>query len=195
MNMMTRWKTTLSWRLLLVACIMMVSVIAVVCRPMTANAAVSYRTVVHARHLPPGVRHVKTPRSAALDATWKYKYKRLLSVAKSKLGTPYRWGHNEDRGQYGFDCSNYVEYVYHHGLGYKFSGASKVQARSVGWKVPKKDMRKGDLLIFEHGKHVGIYIGYNKMIQEGGGAGKVAIMSIAPGYYWHYHLTAVKRMF
>lgn len=159
------------------------------------QAAVVRNTVVHPGHLPPGVTHVKTPTSAALYATWQYKYNTLMRVAKSKLGTPYIWGHNEDRGQYGFDCSNYTEYVYHHGLGYKFTTSSKGQAQNVGWSVPKKDMRPGDLLIFDNGKHVGIYVGNNKMIQEGGGKGKVAYLNIGPGWYWHNHLTAVKRMF
>lgn len=162
--------------------------------PATANAAVR-KTVAKAGHLPPGVHHVKTSGSAALSASWTYKYDAVLRVARSKLGTPYIWGHNEDRGQYGFDCSNYTEYVYHHALGYQFTTASKKQATSVGWRVPIKDMRPGDLLIFDNGKHVGIYIGNNTMIQEGGGKGKVAYMNIGPGWYWHNHLTGVKRMF
>lgn len=161
----------------------------------TADAAVRYHTVAHVGHIPPHVKYQRSVAKAKLDASWQRKENMVLRVAKSKLGTPYRWGHNEDRGQYGFDCSNYVEYVYHHALGYKFSGSSKVQARRVGWRVSKKYMRPGDLLIFEHGKHVGIYIGHNKMIQEGGGAGKVAIMKIGKGWYWHNKITSVKRMF
>ncbi|MFB5188849.1 C40 family peptidase [Alicyclobacillus fastidiosus] len=167
----------------------------VVFSPSLTAAAVKYKTVAHAGHLPPGVKHVIVKGSAFESASWQTKYNAVLRVAKSKLGTPYRWGHNEDRGQYGFDCSNYTEYVYHHALGYKFSTSSKVQGTSVGWKVAKADMRPGDLLIFDNGKHVGIYIGNNEMIQEGGGAGKVAYMKVGKGYYWHNHLTAVKRMF
>lgn len=147
--------------------------------------------------LPPGVWHYDASVNpiAGLNATWQQKFDAVLSVAKSKLGTPYRWGHNEDRGQYGFDCSNFDEYVYHHALGYRFSGASRIQARSVGWTVPKSDMRPGDLLIFNNGGHCGIYIGNNEMIEEGGGLGKVGYLSVAPGSYWGRHLTAVKRMF
>lgn len=146
--------------------------------------------------LPPGVRYDSsiTP-VAGLHATWQQKFDAVLSVAKSKLGTPYRWGHNEDRGQYGFDCSNFTEYVYHHALGYRFSGASRTQARSVGRTVPRRDMRPGDLLIFNNGGHVGIYIGHNEMIEEGGGLGRVGYLSVGPHSYWGRHLTAVKRMF
>lgn len=119
----------------------------------------------------------------------------VINEARSKLGTPYIWGHNEDRGQYGFDCSNFTAYVYHHALGYKFSGASRRQAKSVGVRVPISDMRRGDLIIFEHGKHVGIYAGKHRMIQEGGGLGKVGFLSLGPKSYWGKHITSVKRMF
>ncbi|GIM47929.1 hydrolase [Collibacillus ludicampi] len=132
---------------------------------------------------------------ASLDDDHQTKLDAVLQVAESKLGTPYRWGHNEDRGQYGFDCSNFTAYVYHHALGYKFSGSSRVQARSVGNPVPKSQMRPGDLLIFDGGRHVGIYAGNGRMIQEGGGLGRVGYLSVAPGSYWSKHITAVKRMF
>lgn len=119
----------------------------------------------------------------------------VINEAKSKLGTPYIWGHNEDRGQYGFDCSNFTAYVYHHALGYKFTGASRGQAKYVGVSVPVSDMRRGDLIIFENGKHVGIYVGNHRMINEGGGLGKVGYLSLGPRSYWGKHITDVKRLF
>jgi cell wall-associated NlpC family hydrolase len=132
---------------------------------------------------------------AGLDASWQQKFHAVLAVAQSKLGTPYIWGHNEDHGQYGFDCSNFTAYVYHHALGYHMSGASRTQASSVGWKVPLRSMRPGDLLIENGGGHVGIYIGNGEMIQEGGGLKKVGYLRVTPGSYWYNHITAVKRMF
>lgn len=146
--------------------------------------------------IPPGVHYDPSiqPR-AGLNASWQQKFDAVLGVAKSKLGTPYIWGHNEDRGQYGFDCSNFTAYVYHHALGYKMSGASRVQANSVGKTVPRQNMRPGDLLIEDSGRHVGIFIGNGKMIEEGGGLGRVGYLRVAPGSYWYNHITAVKRMF
>jgi cell wall-associated NlpC family hydrolase len=173
---------------------------AVVSTSVYASAGVSSHsssyqsTTLHS--LPHGV---KLDRSitplASLDDDYQTKLDAVLQVAESKLGTPYRWGHSEDRGQYGFDCSNFTAYVYHHALGYKFSGSSRVQARSVGNPVPKSQMRPGDLLIFDGGRHVGIYAGNGRMIQEGGGLGRVGYLSVAPGSYWSKHITAVKRMF
>ncbi|RIV20108.1 peptidoglycan endopeptidase [Alicyclobacillaceae bacterium I2511] len=133
--------------------------------------------------------------AAPLKDSTAAKAQAVLQVAASKLGTPYIWGHNEDRGQYGFDCSNFTAYVYHHALGYVMSGASTVQASSVGWQVPMADMQPGDLLIFNNGQHVGIYAGNDRMIEEGGGLGKVGYLSVAPNSYWGSHITAVKRMF
>lgn len=145
---------------------------------------------------PPGV-HMDltlTP-LAGLRATVAQKRSAVLREAASKLGTPYIWGHNEDRGQYGFDCSNFTEYVYHHALGYSFTTWSRLQCEHVGVSVPTADMQPGDLLCFDYGGHVGIYAGAGRMIQEGGGLRKVGYLPVRPGSYWYNHLTGVKRMF
>lgn len=163
----------------------------------SGQASISNRTsMTTSTQLPPGVTydpsvHPLAPR----NANYQTKVDAVLQVAKSKLGTPYIWGHNEDRGQYGFDCSNYTAYVYHHALGYKMSGASQTQYHQVGTPVPIKDMRPGDLVIMDKGGHVGIYVGNGKMIQEGGGLKKVGYLPLHPGSYWYNHITVVKRMF
>ncbi len=160
-------------------------------------AAASHVATPGAIQLPPpgckvdrtiqAIARANSPRSTKADA--------VMSVAKSKLGAPYIWGHNEDRGQLGFDCSNFTEYVYRHALGYKMTTSSRGQNNSVGVPVPAASKQVGDLLIFENGKHVGIYAGNNKVIQDGGGLGKVGYLSLASGSYWGNHLTSVRRMF
>lgn len=146
--------------------------------------------------LPPGVQYDQSIRPlAGLSASTSAKAAAVIQIARSKLGTPYIWGHNEDRGQYGFDCSNFIAYVYHHALGYKFSGSSIVQNASVGWHKPVNSYNVGDLLIFENGGHVGIYAGNGKFIEEGGGLGKVGYLSLSPGNYWNGKITSVRRMF
>ncbi|WP_245632710.1 C40 family peptidase [Alicyclobacillus kakegawensis] len=132
---------------------------------------------------------------AGTNASVEDKTDAVLSVAKSELGTPYVWGHNEDEGQTGFDCSNFVEYVFHHALGYRFTTASRKQYQSVGVTIPVDQMQPGDILIFNQGGHVGIYAGNGQMIQEGGGLGKVGYLSVQPGSYWRGHLTVVRRMY
>lgn len=132
---------------------------------------------------------------AGPNASQTTKFHAVLSVALSKWGTPYIWGHNEDRGQYGFDCSNFTAYVYHHALGYNMSGASQVQYHQEGLAIPTRDMRPGDLMVFDQGGHVGIFVGNGRMIEEGGGLGKVGYLSVQPGSYWGDHITVIKRMF
>jgi len=53
----------------------------------------------------------------------------------------------------------------------------------------------GDLIIEDNGRHVGIYAGNGRMIQEGGGLKQVGYLKLTPGSYWYNHITAVKRMF
>lgn len=164
--------------------------------PATTASDVAQVTHTTSTALPPGVTYnTNIKPKAARTASAKQKFRAVLSVAQSKLGTRYEWGHNEDRGQYGFDCSNYTAYVYNHALGYKMSGASQVQYHSVGWRISLSNMQPGDLVIFEQGKHVGIYIGNGEMIQCGGGLGKVGYLSLKPGSYWYKHISAVRRMF
>lgn len=153
-------------------------------------------TPVTTGQLPPGVSFDASVNPLApLNADEQAKVDAILQVAESKLGTPYVWGHSEDRGQIGFDCSNFTAYVYHHALGYRMSGSSQTQYHSVGTPVPVSQMRPGDLLVFNQGGHVGIYIGNGQMIQEGGGLKKVGYLKVSPGSYWYNHLSAVKRMF
>ncbi len=146
--------------------------------------------------LPPGVTYQPSVRPLApRNDTNQQKFDAILQVAKAQLGTPYVWGTSKDRGQDSFDCSNFTAYVYHHALGYKMSGASQTQYHKIGWPVAKSAMRPGDLLVFDHGGHVGIYIGNGRMIQEGGGLHKVGYLKVSPGSYWYNHLTVVKRMY
>jgi cell wall-associated NlpC family hydrolase len=163
---------------------------------MTTNARYTKLATPLSESLPPGVTSDPsiTP-IAGLNATTDQKFAAILQIAQSKLGTKYALGHNEDNGQYGFDCSNYVEYVFHHALGYYFSTSSVTQYTSVGTTVPTADMRPGDLLTFNNGGHSGIYIGNGQMIQCGGGLAQVGYLKVAPGSYWYTHLSAVKRMF
>lgn len=153
-------------------------------------------TVTSIQLPPPGVTIDKkiTP-LAPLNASRDEKVNALRRIGESKLGVKYVWGHNEDRGQTGFDCSNYVEYVYHHALGYLFTTSSRKQYSSVGVPVSINQMQAGDLVAFNNGGHVGIYMGNGQMIQMGGGTGQCSYLPLKPGSYWYKHLSAVKRMF
>lgn len=123
------------------------------------------------------------------------KLRAVIQVAKSQLGAPYIWGHSEDTGQQGFDYSSFTQFVYRRALGYRFTRIGREQATSVGVPVAAREMRAGDLLIFSGGAHVGIHMGDDQMISQGGGRGRIGYLRLDPGSYWRQRLCAVKRMF
>lgn len=164
--------------------------------PLLMDAPPSFAATVQGVTLPPGVSYDRAVHPMAGPRTsYAAKTRAVLGRAASELGTPYIWGHNEDRGQFGFDCSNFTSYVYHHALGYHMTDSSKMQYHSVGWPVAVSAMRPGDLVVFNQGSHVGIYAGGGRMIQEGGGLHKVGYLPLHPGSYWYKHISAVKRMY
>lgn len=100
--------------------------------------------------------------------------KKVLSVAKSKKGKPYRWGAS---GPKAFDCSGYTRWVYKK-VGVKLPHSSKAQvAKTKRIKKP----RKGDLVFFHSGGrvyHVGIYAGKGKIWHAPNSGGKVRLQKI-----------------
>lgn len=117
--------------------------------------------------------------SGTLTSGWQTEANKLVATAKTQLGVPYLWGHQSPG--VGFDCSNFTAWSYRTALGIAFSGSSVTQRYSVGTPISLSNIRAGDLLFFKTrnnptgGGHVGIYIGNGKVIQEGGGWGKVTI--------------------
>lgn len=120
-----------------------------------------------------------SPSTPTSTASWQTQADKVIQTAKTQLGVPYLWGHQEPG--VGFDCSNFVAWSYKTALSIDFSGSSQTQRNSVGTPVALSDIREGDLLFFatkgdpSGGGHVGIYMGNGQVIQEGGGWGKVTI--------------------
>ncbi|NLA71834.1 MAG: SH3 domain-containing protein [Clostridiaceae bacterium] len=94
---------------------------------------------------------------------------RVVEIAKSCLGLPYRLGSSNLSAM---DCSGLVKYCYG-AIGYKnIPHGSDPQARQLGTRVTFtgrdfSNLLPGDLIFFSRGygyHHVGIYIGNNKMI-------------------------------
>ncbi|MFD1675083.1 C40 family peptidase [Alicyclobacillus fodiniaquatilis] len=125
--------------------------------------------------------------TSSTPSDWKTEADAVIAAAKSQLGVPYLWG-NQIPGV-GFDCSNFVEWSYHTGIGVTFSTSSEYQRDNVGTPVALSDIREGDLLFFKTstnatgGGHVGIYLGNGQVIQEGGGEGKVTIETLATTWF------------
>ena len=111
--------------------------------PATARANVADAT--------PQVRH--TPAAPATIAA------RAVRDALALRGAPYVYGGSTPAG---FDCSGFTSYVYGN-LGVPLAHSSYDQWTS-GPRVPRADLRPGDLVFFAGLGHVGIYIGGGRFV-------------------------------
>jgi cell wall-associated NlpC family hydrolase len=125
---------------------------------------------------------VRDPRPfAALSATAVSMLRRdsIVAVARSQIGTRYRWGGTTPKG--GFDCSGFVRYVLS-----AFQLAlprTAAQQAKQGETVPKDTTRllPGDLLTFGRGNkvtHIGIYVGNGHYVHASPKAGRVIETSL-----------------
>ena len=110
------------------------------------------------------------------------KVKATVAAAKGMLGAyPYSWGGGnaggptkgiccspsgiDDRNTVGFDCSGFMEYVFHKGAGLSLSSTSRSQYAD-GPRVPISQLRAGDMVFWSSSSktasgihHVALYIG------------------------------------
>jgi cell wall-associated NlpC family hydrolase len=102
----------------------------------------------------------------------------VVHYARKFIGVPYEWGGSSPRT--GFDCSGFVRYVYQH-FGFSLPHSSYGQM-SHGRYVLRKYLKPGDILFFEGGGHVGIYVGRNRVI-DAPHSGSVVHVSTMAGWY------------
>ncbi|WP_460068668.1 C40 family peptidase [Streptomyces sp. YKOK-I1] len=97
-----------------------------------------------------------------------------VSFAYSKLGSPYVWGAT---GPNAFDCSGLVLAAYR-SAGVSLPRTTYAQI-GVGHRVPRSELRPGDLVFFYSGiTHVGLYIGNGRMIHAPNPSAPVRIAPI-----------------
>jgi len=99
-----------------------------------------------------------TPRADALTVR---QGDRIVAIAASKRGAPYRWGADGPRA---FDCSGFTKWVFAR-LGRSLPHSSARQAARVR-HVRASERRRGDLVFFRSGGrvyHVAIYAGRNSV--------------------------------
>jgi len=113
------------------------------------------------------------------------KVDKLISLAKSKFGSPYLYA---NAGPDKFDCSGFVYYVFKTN-GIKIPRTSRNQSKIKGKKLTRKEIKRGDILFFDtghrgHVNHSGVYLGKGKFIHASSGKAKsVTISSLDRGFY------------
>jgi cell wall-associated NlpC family hydrolase len=107
---------------------------------------------------------------------------RVVNYARKFVGVPYTWGGSSPR--YGFDCSGFVSYVYRHfGISLPHSSYGDM---SRGRAVLRKYLKPGDLVFFNGGSHVGIYIGGHRVIDAPHSGAVVHISTMTDWYSYAF---------
>lgn len=110
---------------------------------------------------------------------------RALAIARTQLGTPYRWSGADERG---FDCSGLVRWAYA-AAGVALPRTAEAQYRAT-LRVRREDLRPGDLVFFccdpdQPGltiSHVGLYVGDGLMLDAPAPGAVVRIEPLWRGY-------------
>ena len=102
----------------------------------------------------------------------------VARYARHLLGVPYRYGGTSPRT--GFDCSGFVRYVYSHfGISLAHSSFADMWR---GKRVLAGHLEPGDLVFFDGGGHVGIYVGSGRFVHAPH-TGTVVRISTMAGWY------------
>jgi len=108
---------------------------------------------------------------------------RAATAALGEVGVPWVWGGTNPKA--GFDTSGLVVWAFAQagvrGLPH-FSGA----LWSQGEPVSRNHLRRGDLVFFDDGGHVGIYLGHGKFVHAPGTGRAVAVASLSGRYLRSY---------
>jgi cell wall-associated NlpC family hydrolase len=128
--------------------------------------------------------------SAELSSTddnqekWTGRAREVLVNALSLTGTHYQYGGNSP--QSGFDCSGFVSYVFKQAASLTLPH-SALAISQLGVKVPKSELKPGDLVFFNTLKatfsHVGIYMGNNRFIHSPSNGGGVRVENMQDSYW------------
>lgn len=113
----------------------------------------------------------------------------VLAAAHAQIGTPYVWG-AESPGE-GFDCSGLIDWAYRQ-AGIDLPGRlTTYTAMRVGRSVAGQQLRPGDLLITNGGKHMVMYVGGGQVIAA---PHKGEVVQYQPVSRFHGDIVDVRRV-
>jgi cell wall-associated NlpC family hydrolase len=119
---------------------------------------------------------------------------KVIRLARSLVGIPYKWGGYSPRT--GFDCSGFIWYVYHQN-GVTLPRISWQQL-GAGEPVKRADIRPGDLVFHQVDKdgkslHVGIVTERGTFVHSPS-AGKRVMESSLNSPFWKEHYLSARRV-
>jgi cell wall-associated NlpC family hydrolase len=119
---------------------------------------------------------------------------RLVKMARTFLGLPYRWGEMSERR--GVDCSGLVKMLFAK-LHIQLPRSSREQIQ-LGKEVPLDQLETGDLVFFSSQgvipDHVGLYLGNDRFLHAEKKAGRVIITDLKDPWYAKRFLGARRVM-
>jgi len=119
---------------------------------------------------------------------------KVIRLARSLVGTPYKWGGRSPRT--GFDCSGFIWYVYHQN-GVDLPRMSWQQL-GAGRPIKRADIRPGDLVFHQVDKkgkslHVGIVTERGTFVHSPS-SGKRVMESSLNSPFWMEHFLSARRV-
>jgi len=124
-------------------------------------------------------------KASTLDA----QRQKIIHVAKSKIGTPYKMG---ARGPRRFDCSGFTQYVYE-AAGIQLPRTARAQS-VLGKEVKVSKIQAGDLVVFKRGRkvqHVGICVRMERgqvWVVHATSSKGVILENVSSSVYWKNRL-------
>ncbi len=115
----------------------------------------------------------------------------LHDQAREWRGVPYQWGGLSEEG---VDCSGLVYLTFASRLGVDVPRTTAALAHQ-GRRIPKSQLRPGDLVFFKtgrHQRHVGIYMGHGRFLHASTSDG-VRISSL-DNVYWRARFWEARRI-
>jgi len=122
--------------------------------------------------------------SPAADQQWKRDIALIIDKAYELTGIKYKLGGS--RPETGFDCSQFVKYVFEQALNLSLPPSARSLSK-MGETIKFEDLQPGDLVFFNTRKskfsHVGIYVGNNEFIHAPRTGKTIRVESLTKNYW------------